>query len=98
MEAIVEMIGALIGALIQSLIGLIEAVAALIGIVLEFAFLALTHGIGAASRQYKLRQQERAERWWKSNRLLTRRRGARHHQSALNSLQSWARFCFRDHL
>ncbi|MDX1930797.1 MAG: hypothetical protein SFV81_30010 [Pirellulaceae bacterium] len=62
MEAIIELIAASVGALFQALIGIVEGVVALLAIVVEFAFLAVTQGITAASRQYNHRKQERAER------------------------------------
>lgn len=62
MEAIFELIAALVGALAEALIGLIGAFAALLAALLEFVFLAVTQGMSAASRKYESRKQQRAER------------------------------------
>ena len=62
MEAIVELIAALVGALVEAVIGLLEAAVALLAFVVEFLFLALTQGMSAALRRYRLRRQERVNR------------------------------------
>lgn len=61
MEAIGELIAALFGALVEVLFGLLQVVAGLFAIALEFVFLSLTQGLSAASQQYKKRKEERAE-------------------------------------
>lgn len=61
MEAIAELIAALVGALVEVLFAFLQVVAGLLAIALEFVFLALTQGISAASQQYKHRKEERAE-------------------------------------
>lgn len=60
MEAIAELIAAVIGAFVQAFAALLEAFAALAAIILEFAFIALTQGLSAASKQYKQRRDQRA--------------------------------------
>ncbi len=62
MEAIFELIAALIGAFAQAFFWLFEAVAALLAAVAEFLFLALTQGRPAATQKYQQRKRERESR------------------------------------
>lgn len=62
MEAIVELIAALVAGLTEALIGLIGAFAASLAALLEFVFIVLTQGRSAASRKYESRKQQRADR------------------------------------
>jgi hypothetical protein len=61
MEAVAELIAAIVGALVAAVIGLIGAVAGFVAIVVEFIFLALTQGTSAASKQYRHRKEEHAD-------------------------------------
>ncbi|HBJ38194.1 MAG TPA: hypothetical protein DDZ51_26255 [Planctomycetaceae bacterium] len=61
MEAIVELILAIAIGLAHALVGLWMAIITFFALIVEFIVLALTQGISAASRQFKLRSQERAE-------------------------------------
>lgn len=62
MEAIVEMIAAVVVGFVQALFLLIEAVAALASSFLEFLFLAVTQGVDAATDRYRERRAERTAR------------------------------------
>ncbi len=62
MEALIELIAAFVVAIARTLIGVFEFLAALLAIVVEFIFVALTQGIAAASRQYRDRKQDRPQR------------------------------------
>jgi hypothetical protein len=62
MQAIAELIGALVEAFVAAFVALLEAFVALSGIVLEFVFLALTRGLSAASERYNYRKDQRAAR------------------------------------
>ncbi|QDT80931.1 hypothetical protein Mal35_44060 [Gimesia maris] len=62
MEAIAELIAALIGALLEGIFALLQGVFSLLAVVLEFIFVALFHGVDAASKQYQHRQEERSEK------------------------------------
>jgi hypothetical protein len=59
LQAIAELIGALVVALAQALAVMVEAAAGLLAIVAEFMFLALTQGLAAASEKYKHREADR---------------------------------------
>ncbi len=61
MEAILEFALALAVAIVHAMLGLSAAIVAFFALIVEFIVLALTQGISAASRQYKLRNQERVE-------------------------------------
>lgn len=62
MEAIVELIAAMFEAFGQALVALLEMAVALLAMVVEFLFLAITQGVAAASAKFKQRQQQRAEK------------------------------------
>jgi len=62
MQAIAELIAALIAAFAATFVAMVEAFAALLALVAEFVFVALTQGLAAASEKYKQRQTERSSR------------------------------------
>lgn len=78
MEAIFELIGALVAALVELLLALAEVVGALVAMVLEFVFLALTQGVKAASGRFQQRQETRREK------VATRKREASRRAAAKN--------------
>ena len=61
MEAIIELIGALIGALVMSVIALLEVVVGLAALLIEFLFVALTRGRSEAKERFESRRQQQRE-------------------------------------
>lgn len=62
MQAIAEMIAALVECFVHLLIALVELVAALVAMAIEFLLLAITKGVPAASGRFKQRRQALAQR------------------------------------
>lgn len=62
MEAIALLIVALVTAFIAGLFALLQLATAFLGIVLEFIFHALIHGVADASKQYQHRREELSEK------------------------------------
>jgi hypothetical protein len=61
-EAIAELIGAIVIAFVHALAGLLWGIGALLAAVVEFLFLALTQGLSSASQKYEQRKTERKSR------------------------------------
>lgn len=62
MQAIAEIVGAIVSAFAGALVAIVEAVAVFLAVVAEFMFLALTQGLSAASGRYKQRKTDRKSR------------------------------------